>query len=129
AATQFVRPRASPVAAGPFRPHLSCLLPQSRGFSSAPHGRTESTSWFALAYWKLAPPTRRAGGLLQGAAPPRASPPASGDAPPPGSPDHSKAAAAPVLLQAVRDFDTKRTFSIKEKFVAEAEENLDVLDL
>ena len=34
-----------------------------------------------------------------------------------------------VMLYHLVDFDTKRTFSVEDKFVAEAEENLDVLDL
>ena len=33
------------------------------------------------------------------------------------------------VVVVVVDFDTKRTFSVEEKFVAEAEENLHVLDL
>jgi len=33
------------------------------------------------------------------------------------------------MLYHLVDFDTKRTFSVEDKFVAEAEENLDVLDL
>lgn len=38
-------------------------------------------------------------------------------------------ATCSIIVYHLVDFDGKRTFSIKEKFVAESEENLDMLDL